>query len=143
MPRIDDGFPTRVSFAQAPSAPFYAKTVTPPGMSMGGPNDTSTMENEEWRTMAPKKLKKMDPMTLTAAYDPAVYADLVPALGVNDEVTVTFPDLDTLVFWGWIDEFKPNEIKEGEQPTASVTVICSNQNDAKEEIAPVYTPPPP
>ena len=145
MARIDDGFSTTIDFTDLPTVTFYEKTVTPPGMDGGGPNDTTTMLNTAWRTKAPKKLKSLTTMTLTAAYDPAVYTDIVGANGINNnqEITVNFPDGSTLVFWGWIDKFTPNEIVEGEQPTAEVIIECSNQDAAGAEIAPVYTAPAP
>lgn len=145
MARIDDGFSTTIAFADLATVKFYEKTVTPPSVSGGGENDTTTMLNTAWRTRSPKKLKTLGESQLTVAYDPAVYNDVVGANGVNNNqlITVTFPDGSTLAFWGWIDEFTPNEIVEGEQPTAEVTIICSNQNASGTETAPVYTAPSP
>jgi len=55
----------------------------------------------------------------------------------NQEIVLTYPDGETLTFWGWLDGYAPNEMSEGEQPTAEVTVICSNQNNSGVETAPV------
>ena len=137
--RLDDGFATLIGFDLGPTLKIYEKEVTPPGMSGGGANDTTTMRNTSLRTKAPKKLKTMDNMTATVAYDPEVYDSLFDMVNQNQEITITFPDDSTLVVWGWLDEFKPNAIKEGEQPTAMITVICSNQNDSGVETAPVYS----
>jgi hypothetical protein len=137
--RIDDGWQTLITLANAPSIKLYEKSVTPPGIMMGGPNDTTTMRNLVWRTRAPKKLKTMDDLTFEAAYDPAVYPDIVDQIGVVQEVTVKFPDDSTLVFWGWIDTFKPNAIVEGSQPTASCTIVCGNQDEDGVETDPVFT----
>jgi hypothetical protein len=137
--RLDDGFSTIISFADFPSVQFYEKEVTPPGMDGGGPNDTTTMRNITLRTMAPKKLKSMTQFQCTAAYDPGVYASVWSMINVNQAMTITFPEGDTLVFWGWVDKFEPGAVKEGEQPTATVTFQCSNQDSNGDEIAPVYT----
>jgi len=141
MARMDDGFSTTIGFADLPAVEFYEKTVTPPGVSGGGENDTTTMLNTAWRTKSPKQLKTLSESSLTVAYDPACYDDIVGANGVNNNqlITITFPDGSTLAFWGWIDEFTPGEIVEGEQPTAECTIICSNQNAVGAETAPVYT----
>lgn len=139
--RLDDGFSTYISFSEAPSlggTKFWEKEVTPPGMSAGGANDTTTMRNTRFRTKAPKKLISMDDMDIMIAYDPAIYDDLVLMLGINQAITITYSDESTLTFWGWIDEVKPSAIVEGEQPTASLTIICSNENASKVETAPVY-----
>lgn len=139
MSRIDDGFSTTIGFAGAPSIKFWEKEVTPPGVSGGGAVDTTTMRNEEWRTMSPKQLKTLSPAKLTVAYDPAVYTDIVAQVNVNQLITITFPDGSTLAFWGWLDEFTPGKNAEGEQPTAEVTIQPSNQNASKVETDPVYT----
>ena len=141
MARLDDGFATLVEFSESSDVQFWEKEVTPPGASGGGENDTSTMRNTAWRTKAPKGLISLAESSLSAAYDPAVYDDIVAMLNVNQQVTITFPDSSTLVFWGWIDEFTPGAAVEGEQPTADVTIIASNQNADGVETAPVYTAP--
>ena len=138
MARIDDGFSTTITFEDDSSVQLWEKEVTPPGISGGGPNDTSTMRNTAWRTMAPKSLKSLTPCSFVAAYDPAVYDEIVTMLNSNQLITVTFPDDSTLAFYGWIDEFTPNANVEGAQPTANVTIQPSNQNDSGTETAPVY-----
>src|SRR5690606_20597699 len=104
MPRLDDGFSTIISFANFPSVKFWEKAVTPPGLSGGGANDTTTMRNTEWRTQAPKKLKTMTESSITVAYDPQVYQDTPNMIQVNQPITVTFPDGSSVTFWGWLDE---------------------------------------
>jgi hypothetical protein len=143
MPRIDDGFPTTVEFSVTPvfGTVLWEKTVTPPGMDGGGPNDTTTMRNVRWRTMAPKKLKTLTEMSGTMAYDPQAFEDLNDMIQVNQLITVNFPDGSTLAFWGWLDKFEPNEVQEGEQPDAEFTIQPSNQDDNGDEVDPVYTEP--
>lgn len=137
--RIDDGFKTTVDFANIPSPLFWEKTVTPPGISGGGANDVTTMRSTRWRQMASKKLVTLTAFTIVCAYDPAIYEDIVAQMQINQEVTINFPDGSTVVFWGFIDEFTPGENTEGAQPTATITVIPSNQDDTQAEVAPVYT----
>jgi len=139
MGRIDDGFATLISFDADSDVQMWEKEVTPPGVSGGGENDTSTMRNTAWRTRAPKGLITLSESSFSAAYDPAVFDEIVAMVNVNQEITITFPDNSTLVFWGWIDEFTPGANVEGEQPTADVTIIPSNQDAAGAEIAPVYS----
>lgn len=140
MAFLDDGFATTVTFSSSTSASllFQEREVTPPGVSAGGENDTTTMKNTTWRTKAPKQLKTLTTMTEVAKYDPRIYDEIVDMIGVNQQITVTFPDASTLVFWGWVDEFTPNAVSEGTMGTANVTVIASNQNDSQVETAPVY-----
>lgn len=141
--RIDDGFSTVIEFANTPNVQFWEKSLKPPGIAGGGANETTTMRNTRWRTNAPKKLLTLTESTITVAYDPALYNTIVAQLQVNQLCTITFADGSTLAFWGWIDEFEPDDVQEGEQPTATVTIIPSNQDDTPQEVAPVYTAPPP
>jgi len=138
MARIDDGFSTYISFSEDSAVQLWEKGVTPPGIDGGGENDTSTMRNTAWRTRAPKGLKTLTECSARVAYDPAVYDEIVTMCNVNQQITITFADDSTLVFWGWINEFTPGESVEGEQPEADLTIIPSNQNAAGTETAPVY-----
>ena len=141
MSYINDGHQTLYSFSLAPSVSFKEKSITPPGMDHGGGNDTTTMRNNNWRTMQPKHLKSLTPSRVTASYDPVVYNDIVSMMGVNQQITITFPDGSTVLFWGWLDSFVPGELVEGSQPTAEVVIMPSNQDNSNVETAPVYTAP--
>lgn len=143
MSRIDDGHPTTISFSAGSSGVVLAnlleeKTTTPPGIEGGGPNDTSTMRNLTWRTKAPKSLKTLTPASISCAYDPAVFDELVAMCNVNQSIVITFADSSTLTFWGWIDNAAFSESAEGVQPTVDITIETSNQNAAGTETAPVY-----
>ena len=138
--RIDDGYQTLITFSAATSGVevFWEKAVTPPGLDGGGPNDTTTMHNETYRTSAPKNLITLTSGSFTAAYDPAILDELVSMLNVNQAITVTFPDDSTWVFWGWIDKVTPSAVEEGAQPTIDITMEPSNQDADGDEIAPEY-----
>ena len=142
MSRIDDGFPTLISFSALDSGvslKLWEKEVTPPGMDGGGPNDTTNMRNTLYRTRSPKKLISLATMTFTAMYDPTVFAQLLSVLNVNQQITITFPDDTTLIFWGWLDKFVPNAVAEGSPPTANCTIEPSNQDSTGAEVAPSGT----
>jgi hypothetical protein len=145
--RLDDGFSTIVEFDELPGLKMYEKTVTPPGVNAGGAIDTTTMRNTEVRTKSPKQLIDFSDMSLTVAYDTGIYANdqIIAVCGVNQLITITLPDGGTYEFWGWIDQFTPGELSEGNQPTATMTIILSNQDatDDNAEIKPVYTAPAP
>ena len=138
--RLDDGYQTLMSFALDPTVKFFEKAVTPPGIDGGGEVDTTTMLNAVFRTRNPKALITLTPASMTAAYDPAVYPEIVALVNKNNLITLTFPDGDTLAFFGWLNTFTPGEHVEGTQPTATVEVIPSNQNASGVETAPVHTP---
>lgn len=140
--RIDDGFSTQIGFALNANVKFFEKEVTPPGIEGGGANQTTTMRNVRLRTMSPKKLYTLTEADAVVSYDPAVYPQILAMVNKNQLVTVLYPDGSTLAFWGWLDTFKPNAAKEGEQPTAAVKVIPSNQNASGVETDFIFTPGP-
>ena len=139
MSMLEDGFATLITFAENSDVLLYEKEVTPPGVDGGGEIDVSTMQNTTWRTKSPKSLKTLAESSLVAAYDVAVYDEIIAMVNVNQSITITFPDSSTLVFWGWIDKFTPGALVEGQQPTADVTIVPSNRNGSDVETAPVYS----
>lgn len=144
---LTDGFPTTIAFTSSElssglvmSTVMEEQDLTPPGVSGGGPNDTTSMRNTAWRTRHPKKLKTLTASSITVKYDPAFYDDVIAMINDNQQITVTFPDDSTIVFWGWVDSFTPNACVEGEQPTATMVIEPSNMDadNDNDEIAPVY-----
>lgn len=138
--RLDDGFSTIIEIDGLTSAKFYEKTVQPPGLDGGDPINTTTMRNVAWRTFAPKALKTLSEMKVTVAYDPAFFGttQALAILNVNKEITITFPDGSTLVFWGYLAKFEPDDLQEGEQGEADMTIQPTNVNSSGVETAPVY-----
>lgn len=139
MAILNDGFSTIVSIG---GVDFFEKEVTPPGIDGGGPNDTTTMRNLAWRTRQPKFLVTLTESEILVAYDSSVYDDtgtILDNVNVNQLLVITFPDSHAVAFWGWLDKFKANAIKEGEQPTAMITIVPSNQNNSGVEVAPVWS----
>lgn len=140
MAYLDDGFSTIVTFAGASTIKLKEVSVKPPGVDGGGGKDTSTMRNTAIKTMAPGKLKKITDGSMKAAYDPAVFQTILSRVNVNDQITITWPDASTLVFWGWIDSFEPTELVENGRPVADVKFVASNVNSSGVETAPVQAP---
>lgn len=139
--RLDDGFSTIITLANIPTVKIFEKEVTPPGISAGGPVETTTMRNVTWRTSHPRALKSLTPVTVTVAFATNAIPIIMAQTGINQLITITFPDLSTLVFWGWMEEFTIGAMTEGEQPTATMTINPGNINNNGQEVAPVWTPP--
>lgn len=138
---LTDGHPTTATFfALGTGVTILLKeiTVTPPGVEGGGPNDTTTMRNETWRTKQPKHLVELSDASITFQYDPAIYDQIMQIVNVNGIVRIDFPDESSLEFWGWLNNFTPDACEEGSMPTASGTIHCSNQDDQGNEVGPDY-----
>ena len=125
---LKDGYQTLVTLAVDPDASFWEIGVTPPGYDGGDPIDTTTMHNVRWRTMAARALISMTPISVRGAYDPFVYDLFLSIVNIETTVTVTFPDGTTLAFYGFLQNFEPDELAEGELPEATFTVQPTNQD---------------
>ena len=144
MSILNDGFSTTITFSAGVSGVTLTtlmkeKEVTPPGISAEGEIDTTTMRNTAYRTKAAKQLKTATPASAVVAYDPALYDEILDLIGVNQAITITFPDDSTIVVWAWLDAFLPTGHVEGTQPTADLTIISSNVDGSGDEIAIAYS----
>ncbi len=142
MGKMEDGWDAKISFSGQGSqidVYMFETEVTPPGLAAGGPIDTTTLRNLIYRTQVPKSLISGTPASFVGAYDPDLLTELLTAIGVNQEIVITYPDDSTLTFWGWIDEFTPGPLVEGVMPLATITIIPSNW-DGSAEIAPAMGP---
>lgn len=139
--KLDDGFSTKIAFERDPDVSFWEKTVQPPGYDGGDEIDTTTMHNVTYRTMSARRLKTLTEATVTVAYDPAVYTQILNNL-LNQEgsVTVHFSDGSKLSFFGYLKTFEPQECTEGEQPEAEITIVPTNADPVTgAETAPTVT----
>lgn len=136
--RLKDGFSTRIAFALDPDISFWEVDVTPPGLDGGDAIDYTTMHNTTYRTMAPRQLKTLTDAASTAAYDPAVFTQILAIVNVNGWITIHYPDGSTLDFVGYLRTFEPGACAEGEQPTATINITPTNQILGV-ETAPVLT----
>lgn len=136
---LTDGFPTFITLSGATGAEFAEKEVQPPGFDGGGVNDATTMRNTLYRTRFPKKLISLTAISGMCAYDPKVITTLIAQLNKNQSIVVTMPDGSKITFYGWLNSFKPNRHKEGEQPTADFEIEPSNIDATGAEVAPTYT----
>lgn len=142
MARIDDGHSTTIQLVSYPSVVFYEKSVTPPGLDGGDPNDTTTMRNKQLRTMAPRKLKTLTAVTAKVAYDPSILTadvdSLYKLINVNQVIVVNNSDGSRMAFWGYVRSFIPDDNVEGAQPTGTLTVQPTNQNATGVETPPAF-----
>ena len=84
-------------------------------------------------------MKELTDASITVAYDPKVYDQIIALINVEGEITVHFPDTSTLDFWGYLKSFTPGENQEGEQPEAEIEIVCTNVNSSGTETGPTFT----
>lgn len=138
--RLGDGYQTLVTLAADTAIDLWEKSVKPPGVQGEDALDTSNQHNVRWRTKSPRRLITLTDFTFTAFYDPGVYVSILDVINVRTTVTVLFPDGSTLAFYGFLKSFEPDNLEDGTQPTATVTIVPTNQDPTTcSEEGPVYT----
>lgn len=140
MAILRDGFNTTITLAGG-GVTFIEKEITPPGMDGGGEIDITAMRNVRWRTRTPKALITFTKMDVKARYDPIIYSSILANINLNQLLGVFFPTLTNtparkLSFWGWLNKFMPETLKEGEDPLSDMEFFPSNTNNSGVEVAP-------
>lgn len=125
--KMPDGYQSTIAFANQPNIQFWEMTVKPPAIEGGDAIKTTTMHNARWRTSDAKKLVELGEVTGSAMYDPDVIgatdnAGLRSLINANQAITIHFPDLSTLAFFGFLGKVEFGELKEGEPPTLTYTI---------------------
>jgi hypothetical protein len=140
---LQDGYQTLIAFKLHPDIAFHEITVQPPGIEGGDPKESTTMHNLRWKSKSPRRLKDMTNANATVGYDPALYTSILAQINKPDTVTIHFPDVSSLAFYGYLKNFMPSELKDGEKPTAKIEVVVTNMDPATcVEEDPVFTPGP-
>ena len=138
--KVDDGYQTLIAFEADPDISFWEKTVQPPGMDGEDKINTTTMHNVTWRTFASRALVSLTEASLTVAYDPDAYNQILAILNVEGSITVHFPDGSTLDFFGFLKNFEVQDHEEGAQPEANIIIEPTNYDPVNNvEAGPVLT----
>ncbi len=134
------GFSTQIAFEADPNVAFWEKEVQPPGFDGGDKIDTTTMFNTLYRTAAARTLIEVTDGSALAAYDPLVLTEILSLINVEGSITIHFPDLSTLDFFGFLKSFVPQALVPGTQPEADIVVVITNYDPVNNvEQGPVMT----
>lgn len=138
--KMPDGWQTLIACSKRPAIQLWEISIKPPGVDGGDPVETTTMHNTVWRTRDRRHLKTLTESTFKAAYDPESWTDILYMINNPDSWTVIYPENSKLAFYGVMTKFEPDELKEGEMPTATVTITPTNWDYVNYvEAAPVFT----
>jgi hypothetical protein len=121
-----DGYQSLITLSTDPDIAFWEISVKPSGIDGGDPIDTTTMHAIVWRTKAARTLLTLMELTSTVAYDPRVYNRLFQHINREQTITIKWPDNTQLAFFGYLQKFEPSDHKEGELPTANITIWPTN-----------------
>lgn len=135
---LKNGFKTVYSNAYNPNVRVASKTTKLPGFTMGGGIDTTTNDNNAYRTMAARALAALTNGTQQVAFDSEAIGDIMDLKGRNCLWTATLPNGSHLDFYGFMDSFEPTGMTEGSQPIADMVIIVTNEDGNGNESAPTY-----
>lgn len=124
--KLKNGYQALLSFADDTDAAYYEIAVGAPGMDSGDAIDTTTQLNSTYRTFAPRTLVTLTEFQVTAGYDPIVYSQLLNRLGIEDTITITFPDTSTLAFYGFLRSVEFDQMVDGTLPQLTLTITPTN-----------------
>src|SRR3990172_12134261 len=110
MARLVQGHKTTLTFSADASVLFFPRLITPPGWDGGDAIETTVLAATAYRMFEPRTLKTLTEMTIEATYDPGTYTEMIAMVNVNQLVTLTWPDLSTLAFYGFIRAFTPGAL---------------------------------
>ena len=138
---LQNGSQTLLTIALDTDISFWEVELTPPAVDGGEPIDTTTQHNTLWGTMAPRRIMRLLPYSVQAAYDPDVYDEIAAIINTNTTITFTFPDGSTLAHFGFVRSFTPTGgMSDGGFPLADIVIVPSNWDSAGNvEAGPVMT----
>jgi hypothetical protein len=138
-----DGFKALLTIALAPNFEFWESSIKPPSYEGGDPVDTTTMHNNTVRTKAPRDLIDMSDVTITGLFNASIYTTIRTIINKPTTITITWPDLSTLAFYGFVRVFAPGDLTEGGRMEGTITITVTNQDPTTgAEELPVYAAPP-
>lgn len=139
--RFRNGFRTKVTFAADPDISLWEREVTPMGVDGGEAVDTTTMWNDAYQTKAPRELSDLTDGQMVVAFQEASLTQILAIINVETTITLTYPDLSTEAFFGWLRTFVRNAFVRGTMPTATVAFVSSAWDPAADvEAGPVVAP---
>jgi hypothetical protein len=124
--KLRDGFGGLITLAIDPDIEFWEITVKPPALMGGDPIKSTTNHNDNVHTKRPRTIQDRGNIQATVAYDPKCMASAKAAINVETTVTKTWPDGSTLAAYGYLKDFDPQNMQEGELPTANIEIVLTN-----------------
>lgn len=132
-----DGYGVRITL-ETSSLTFLETSVTPAGIDGGDAIDVTNHSKATYREMYPRTLKEITPISATVEYDPADLASIASAVNLSQSITVSFPQGDAVVVYGFLKSFTPADMTEGEYPSADIEIIARGVDSADSEEGIVY-----
>lgn len=117
------------------------KNVQPIGVDGGEAIDVTCLSNVTWITKQPQKLREVPDITFSTQYHPESWTTVNTEINTNQLITIRFNNAATLVFWGFLKSYEPQQAGKGDEWLANGTIVVTNMNNTGVEVDPVYSAP--
>lgn len=109
------------------------------GFADPGKIENTCLNNTEYKTFQPPKLKEIADIAFTAFQKEDDFDDIEAEIQDNQEITITMTGVGSIVFYGYLASWDVAETGVGEPRTASGSIVVTNVTDAGVETAPSYS----
>jgi len=112
------------------------------GFTERSPIDTTCLNNVEFITKSPQKLKELADIAFTAFWlvgSDATYDDIEEEVNTNQALTLTIANVGTIVFWGYLASFDAGEAGVDAAVQGSGSIVITNTNASDVETGPVFS----
>lgn len=136
------GHKTLMIFSNNPTIALWTKKVKPPGKSGGEAINNTDMHHDTYRTKRSRGLIENMNAEVTYHYDPKALTQIEQQINREQALTIRYSDGSTYAFWGYLQEWEPDEIDEEstDPPTAKCTFVETDWDPVNHvEAGPVMT----
>lgn len=109
------------------------------GFTERPPIPNSCLNNTEFITKQPQKLKEIADISFTALGRIDEYDDIEAEINDNQQMTITVTGVGSIAFYGYLASFEQQESGIGEPITATGNIVVTNITDSGVETAPAYS----
>lgn len=123
---MKDGYRSLIAFASNPNVLFWEKANKGPGLDGGDSINVTTMHFGSWRGFRSRSLMTLTEITTKAAFHPLVLPQIQAMVNLEQAITFHWPTGNYTAFWGFLRVFDVDDLVEGTQPEATVTITPTN-----------------
>ncbi len=130
---FDEGFSCKIAFSADPDVSFWETVVGAPGLEGGDPVPLTTMFNQTYHTVSPRKLIRLTPFQVQGKFNVTTFDQLRALINDRDGwVSLNWPDDSRYSFPGYLKSFQPAQAQEGNPLEGTIEIVPTMQIDGVE-----------
>ena len=133
------GFGCRITFGTTTGLSFEEIDTAEPGLDGGDPIEIKHNAKTTYVEKFPKALSELTNGSASVTYDPSTVATVLSAINVEQTITHTFKDGDSIAYYGYLKSWVPTGKNDDGQPTADIELVPCGINSGGTEAGLTYT----